>query len=463
MNRKEKKEKKLRDAVRTAKFEIVRAISEDGEHYKRWDAMVEAMQEAKNLAHQLWLNWHLEHGTADRVRAANETWKAWHNEPEATRGPRPERDGIEAVPPELRKLIEKALQARFPEVHTRTWTVFMQSWQLDLSTRKSAKGSLPGWKSVLLCRQAIPSFTRRQPIPFDSGNCPGKEIASYLVAPDEALNEYRLRVRFTRLPVPGKQKADSLLDEIVLKTKHRKAAGQLAILKRLLSGEYKFCGSNLVWDERNRKWFVHLCFKMPVPERQVGDGFAVLRPGRRSCWRLLIGNRVLDRFGGPGNDVAYQRHNITSQRRSRQEYYRKCQPATGKGHGRKRAEKHWQHLQQLWVNFCTTRNHLTTKEVVSLCLRFGVGTLTYIQPEGRFGESRRLASAGKSEELRENSSWTWHQVATQLGYKCKDAGVHLIVKKRGWGRERSDEEGSESGSKRAVLAKARRRLSGARS
>lgn len=412
---------KFRDAVRVAKFEIARVVTDDVKAvWERWHGLGRATQEMTNMLWQQWLVWHLEQGTPARIRDWLAAAKAWHQAPKETRGEKPKAD-LRALPKELSQLLYQRLSQAFPEVNIRTLTLLQNALAGKITARKSAQGSLPGWWSILLCRESIPSSTHSQPVPFDKKSC-------QLIGPHDARDDYRLRLRIDRVERDGKQMATSTVDELILRTRHRHAAGQIAILDRLLSGEYSFCGSNLVWDQRNRKWFVHLAFKRPVEIQEPGAGVAVLRPGYQTPWRLLVGRRVLWRMFGDGRDVAHQRRNILAQRWSRQEKYRHAGSAS-KGHGRDRALAAHAKLEQNWRNYVTTRNHTATGQLVRFCLENGIGAVVYVQPADRFGSSRLLAKAGKDPARRDASGWDWHQVAAMLGYKCKDAGLHLVVRK----------------------------------
>lgn len=424
----------FRDAVRVAKFEIARIVCDDVKStWNRWDGLGTAMQEMTNMIWQRWLVWHLEQGTPAKIRDYLAAKKAWHDTDAENRGEKPKAD-VQAVPKELSNLIYHQLSQAFPQVNKRTMVLLQNAVGGKISACVSAQGSLSGWWSILLCRQSIPSSTHRQPIPFDKKSCE-------FIAPQCSDDEYRLKLRIDRIERDRKI-ATSTVDELILKTKHRKAAGQKAILDSILSGTYAFCGSNLIWDHRNRKWFVHIAFKRPVEIREIGNGVAVLRPGASTPWRLMVGGRVYWRMFGDGRDVAYQRRNLLSQRWSRQERYRKSPGSCSKGHGTDRALASYFKLEQNWKNYVKTRNHTATGQLVRFCQERCIGTLVYVQPADRLGESRWLGRAGKDPQRRDATGWDWSQVASMLGYKCKDAGIHLIVRKHD-GRERPSEKGGE--------------------
>ena len=90
----------------------------------------------------------------------------------------------------------------------------------------------------------------------------------------------------------------------------------------------------------------------------------------------------------------------------------------------------WRHTQR-WKQLVKSYNHALTQDVVYRCIERGDHTLVYYQPCESARDSRCLVRAGKIPHRRDSTGWDWFQVATLLGYKCKDAGIHLIVKKVG--------------------------------
>jgi len=75
------------------------------------------------------------------------------------------------------------------------------------------------------------------------------------------------------------------------------------------------------------------------------------------------------------------------------------------------------------------KNHKASTRVVELCVERGVGRLVYRQPTGDAKDSLLLSTAGKIEGREDSTSWDYAQFAAFLGYKCKDAGIHLEVVK----------------------------------
>jgi hypothetical protein len=264
---------------------------------------------------------------------------------------------------------------------------------------------------------------RSNPIPFDKAN-------STIEPPDPAdeNGSWKLRLRVDRIDQPGKKTATSTLDVVNLWSKGRKAAGQVAILKKIAAGEYEFCGSNMIYSESKRKWFAAICYRSPrpTPAKVDTEKVAFLRPVATSAikphpWKLRVpkSNRWP---GGLGEYIGAVRRKIALERISRQRGYKNAGSAN-KGHGRNRALQPTWHLQQRWKDFVKTCNYQVAKDVVRQCVERSIGTLVYFQPGGKVRDSRFLTNAGKRDEVRESTGWDWYQIGKRLELLCEEAGI----------------------------------------
>lgn len=409
--------RELTEAVRTAKFEVAKVAGEWKDVTKRWFVLSDQAKEVVNCIWQTWLVWHVQNGSADLLR----TWlDARQTDGVKAAGKCP----VQPMPSELSKLIWATLAKQFPNINARSLTLLMNTTVRDLKTHKAAKGSLPGHTAILLCHQSIPSSTRSQPILFDSQP---KSPQCRLIGPDEPDGNWQLEIRLWRLPSDTK-KSPSITDTIELRCKGRRVQSQVAILRRISDGSYKFCGSELCYDSGKRKWFAHLCYRMPTKPRTDLDysRVATLIPHRDRPWNLILpGTRRRVWPGGRGDYVAGVRQRVFLQRRSRAREYRAAN-TNRKGHGRRRALAWRWKLQATWNDFVKRVNHQVTTEVVRRLVAENVGTLAYFQPEGEFGESRFLSTAGKDECWNDATTWQWFQAKTMLSYKCQAVGIRLL-------------------------------------
>ena len=408
----------------------------DGKRFKaakkRWMTISRETQEIVNYIWQRWLVWHIENNSPTKIREYLRVLQAWHQEDKNTRGPKAKSDLL-AYPKELGKLLYKGLTEMYHEVHTRIITLILQVECRKIMKRKSAYGNLPGWQSILLCREQIPSSTKLLPIRFDSSNAD-------IIKPATDKDRVRVQVRMTRID-RGSKRGISILDDLLIRTNTRKFRGQLPVMQRLMDGQYKFAGSQLFFDERRLKWFVHLSYMMPagIDASLEHDRVAYLRPCRDRPWHLRL-PEVYPRYpGGRGPEVGFRRRRIIHQRISRQSGYINA-GSSNKGHGRRRALKPIWHLSDSWKNFTKSHNNNTTHDVVEQCHEAGCGTLIYFQPaelptskarqEYEFlgKQNRFLQSTGQVRGYEKTSGWDWSQVASQLHNKCQALGIKLIVR-----------------------------------
>lgn len=403
---------KLKSAIRVVSLEL----KVPKESRQRWLELSRQCQQVVNCIWRTWLLWHVQHGTEQKQReflAARDAWKASGSKP----ADKPKPPG-KAVPPECGKALYAELRRRFPEVHIRVTELLRNSVSGKIGELKAAHGSLPGWVAILFCNQSLPSTVRGNPIPFDSAN-------SELEPPADKDGEWKLHVRLTAVPRKGKM-ATSILETIPLWTKGRKLNSQRQLLSRIVTGEYKFCGSNVVFDDG--KWFAKICYQMPVTPA-IGlnaDRVAFLRPANSHPWAMRLPGR--NRWpGGSGMYVVAKRKQIIGERKSRQHNYRWAGSAN-KGHGRDRALLPIWGLQSAWKRFVKTANYTVARDVVTQCVAAGVGKLIYFQPDENSGRSRFLVWAGQVPHSK--SGWDWAQMATRLGHLCHEFGVELVIRKR---------------------------------
>jgi transposase len=312
--------------------------------------------------------------------------------------------------------------------------------QAKLGSGPSSKSAYPLWITILSDGGEFPSFSRPQPIPFDVRN-------SSIIIPTTAKEDFRLRVRIEAFKEDHKKVKTAIEDEVILQTKGKKVAGQTAILEKVVSGDYKFCGSTITFRESTNEWFACICYKMPAqPKPTLDPGTTlVLSAGRKKLWLLRAHGRTQWAGGRTGRHVAHVRRQLLTQRWSRQDGYRYAGSAR-KGRGRQRALKGIEILTTRWKDFVKTANQQTVKHVIDRCIEARAGRVVYLQPSDQSSPSRFLSNAGKVEDRRDQSSWDWFQVGTMLKQKGQELGIEVIVKKA---RERRTAEGTAPKTKKS--------------
>lgn len=394
-----------------------------------------------NCTWQTWLVWHIQNGSAKLIRQYLADVDAWGNSDPKTRGPKPKWP-VDPFPKDCGKQAKNcadttyyAVAEAFPEIETNARELCRSATVGKITHLKAAHGSLSGWAAILLHRQNLPSSVRAIPIPFSKKN-------AGIIAPDENDPDgcWRLWVRLSRTASAEGKNGSSTKDVVRLWSRGRRAAGQVAILQKILSGEYEFCGSNMVYSESKRKWFAKICYRAPRPAPQALDAtrmaflrptaITAIKPGTGRCpvplprpWRLRLPTAI--RWpGGKGDSVYAVRRSVIAQRVSRQHGYRYAGSAN-KGHGLNRALKPIWHLQQRWKDFVKTFNYQVAKDVVRQCVESRCGVLYYFQPGGWFRDNRFLSRAGKRDDVQDASAWDWFQIGSRLEFLCEEAGIEF--------------------------------------
>lgn len=453
---------KLKDAVRTARFEVYRIETDDPKPVRaRWWDLCDQARQVTNGVWQAWFAWHYRNNSIELIRddlakmtawhRANETaLQAWTEADEQARlawvsagkpirkfkqAPKPEpaerpKGTVQALSPEIDKFIYDELSRRFPTIHTNSRESIRQTLRAKILKLKSARGNLPGWMSILLCRQNIPSSTRPIPLPIPAKN-------TTLIPPSGPNENFRLEFNADRIPITGKKSGKSTVDTIQLLTKRRGIAAYEKLLHRMVigaeNGGVEFRHASLEWDDRKKKWFCLIAYRMPATGRTIeGDGTAILYPNyadQEAPWTIEADGRRSWR-GGNGRDVAHKRHSLMTSRLGRRDTYHHAGSAN-KGHGRRRATKPVDALSAAWKDFVRTKNQNLAKRIAEDCAAMGCSTLVYRQPIGDERCKMMLECAGKDPKRPDPTGWDWHQVGTTLAVKCQEYGIHLKIEKFG--------------------------------
>ncbi len=399
--------------VRCAKIEIAGFGKASGQR-DNWRQLAVDCQRMTNRLWQIWLCHHANNESAAKLRDHFDAFAKWKQTKE---GPKPQWP-CKALEPPLTKSADqrsfyRILSAEFPGVNARTRGLLTNAWQSRLNKRKAASGNLPGWVSILFANESLPSFHKPQPIPFDKDNAKLRKEGG----------KYILELRVERLADSGK----SVVEKCELILGKRKCRSVRTIVDRILSGEYAWKGSNLVYIKG--KWFAMVSYEMPKQERPEvdPDKVLVIRPGRRMPWWIRLGH-VSHGFGGNGKHVEFARRRIQQERANRKEHYRWAGSAQ-KGHGRSRADGVWTRLSSRWKDFTKRYNNEVTTRLVRLAVSRGYGRIVYIQPKDGRRDSRYLSQAGN--DGRHAMYWDYFQFGSMLSAKCEHEGIGFETKSKG--------------------------------
>ena len=408
-------------AVRAARIEIF-GFSKDRKD--AWRELAISCQRMTNRLWQIWLCHHSNNDSAGKLRLHFDAYRKWQETKETEgkckkEGKKPEWP-CKALEEPMTKSADarsfyRILSAEFPGVNVRTRGLLTNAWQSRLSQRKAANGSLPGWVSILFANESLPSFTRPQPIPFDKDNAKLRKDG----------DEYICELRIERL-----EDGKSVVEPCKLMLGKRKCRSVRATVDKILSGEYAWKGSNLLYDRG--KWFAVISYEKPdtvrATESYSEDKILYVRPGRMmkmdgawrgNPWRLRIANRSFA-FGGNGAHVEHSRRAIIRERRERKEHYR-WSGSNQKGHGTKRADAAWTKLSSRWKDFTKRYNSEVSRRVIEVAKKEGCGRIVYLQPRDSRRDDRLLSMLGNDGDSA--MSWDYFQFGTMLASKCEEEGI----------------------------------------
>lgn len=417
--------------IRTEKYPIYFGKPFPQKLHARWLAMLDHCTEARNLIWRTWLVWHTQTGSERKIREWLIAVKAWHEHRKADQKAHAEPNrlaegvplivekpkcSVVCVPPELGRLMYAQIRKAMPQLHTRSLVLLQSAIVRDMTKHKASKGSLPGWMAILLNRQGAPSFLGRSVIPFDAKN-------SKLISREGKEDWWKLECR---IELAAARK--SIVDFVRLYVNWKRAD----ILKKIVAGEFKFCGSSIMFDDRDRRWYALISYdtqrKFPEVDPD-SDVVAVLSPGRKRPWRMRYAGRVWF-FGGRGENVSERRRHLTLQRIARQANYRHSASST-KGHGTNRALAGYFRLQHWWKGFCHATDQQVASEIARFCARRGIASLFVVKPVGDYAWRRFLASAGRVDNYEKTSGWDWTRALARLNSRCEKDGIRLEIRRVG--------------------------------
>ena len=457
-------------AIKIAKLEVVKinghAMKSDAAKAisNQWREMSQTCAEVANFIWQDWMLWHAANGSREIVMADNARTIAWHKLKDdndqaiqlwlkadrKSRGPKPvfkaEKPKWVFKPVDERwsKSLYLKLAARFPHLHTRVVNLIQNKIVPGIGSRKAAHGSIGGAASILLYRERWPHFTEGLPIPFDRCNGPQDEP---IRAPEGERKNYLLKLRLAREKVEGKKICPSICYDVELFTCHKNIRSQAESLAKCITGEYKFAGSSLVYDDSKRKWFAHVAFFQPAGALNALDvgNVATLTPcglHERHPWRLAVPGCENDRWPGMwiSKSVGSVRQRIFWRRRTTAGHYRWAGSAA-KGHGRNRAQSAFFKLSNAWKGYVKNANHGMANDIIAQCVRYGCGTLVYQQPEAELQDELFLSAAGKQPNAKDSTGWDWFQMRTFLEQKGQKAGIAVKIVKLTKQREERKKDG----------------------
>lgn len=189
--------------------------------------------------------------------------------------------------------------------------------------------------------------------------------------------------------------------------------GQKEILDRIISGEYK--QGQCTWKKKNKKLFFVITYSFePKPIALDKNIICGIDLGLAIPVYCAISNSKQRWSSNDGFELEKFRRNINRRRRQIQKQY----PVSGRsGHGRKRALKPLEKLQDKVNNYRNNKYHVYTKRIIEFCLKNNAGTI----------QLENLKSLKKNFDnnitIRDWAIGDFHQ---KLEYKAKEVGIDVV-------------------------------------
>ena len=263
--------------------------------------------------------------------------------------------------------------------------------------RKVVKKFNTDYKDVLKGQRSVSTYRYGMPIPFN-------------------LND-SMQVKVEEVDKKEAYTFTFLKDVKFILAFGRDRSNNRAIVDRIMSGEYKFCDSEIKVD--GGKMFLMLTVRFKRDAQSLDyDKIAATNLGM-NCPIFVTTNTGLKQRIGSKEEFLQVR--LQMQRR-----YRKLQEdlvnAKG-GHGRTRKMKALERLKLAETNFATTYNHKLSHHLIKFCVDNGIGTL---KMEDLLGAGETM---NKEFVLR---NWSYHQLQGFAEYKAKMFRVNIVKGKNSY-------------------------------
>lgn len=197
-----------------------------------------------------------------------------------------------------------------------------------------------------------------------------------------------------------------------IETKDKNNMNELRVtLLRLLSGEYKYCGSSIQMAKSDSKIILNLSMEIPRKELEldenivVGVDLGIATPA--VCG--LSSNQYVREYIGSKDDFLRMRTQLQSQRKRLQ----KALKATSGGHGKAKRLKSLDKFKDRERNFVKTYNHYVSKNVVDFAIK---NKAKYINIED-------LKGFDSSKFILRN--WSFYELQQFITYKAAKYGIEV--------------------------------------
>jgi len=200
-----------------------------------------------------------------------------------------------------------------------------------------------------------------------------------------------------------------------IKTKFgRDRSGNEFIIDRVVSGEYKLCGSSFLYNKRKNKWFLLASIDIPNTRMQHKEGLIVEADLNMLVPIIAKCNEQLYEIGSK-EEFLYNRIGIQHSLNNLQKSLKYC--TGGNGRKAKLAAIERFHLKE--NNYITTKMHTYSMELIRFAIRCRSGIIVL--------KNQKI----KEELAKENQpvlrNWSYYGLKQMIEYKAKRTGIDVRI------------------------------------
>lgn len=192
------------------------------------------------------------------------------------------------------------------------------------------------------------------------------------------------------------------------------------IVKRIMSGEYKLCDSNLQF--KGSKLFLNLCYDQPEIVNKLDDSISVGVDLGISNLAYCALNEGYARLALSGKYASEHRQIIQKQYK---EIQRSLVTSKG-GKGRNKKLRPLNRYHEKEKNFMQTINHGISREIIKFALKYSAGVIKMEDLSREQFEKYDKGEEKNPSAIWINRNWTYYQLQKMVEYKAKEQGIKVI-------------------------------------
>jgi hypothetical protein len=185
-----------------------------------------------------------------------------------------------------------------------------------------------------------------------------------------------------------------------------------SLLRRMHTGEIKFCGSSLSLDKG--KIFLLACFELEQERHQLNDE-VIAEASLSIDYPIIVKIGKVTRTIGTKEEFLHRRLAIQAARRRAHV----AVTYVHGGHGKKRKQKSLDNYRHTEVQYVNHRQHVYSRELIDFCVEHQAATLVLID------QQKKEQSTKENQFLFQN--WSIAGLRDKIKFKAAKAGITLIV------------------------------------